>query len=103
MDELVFDGSWVDMWTLGVALAYVSVRRFICRNMGAEAIMYDVSHGVTIFPMFLLSATVFSTTAVQTLMSGNKLIISLAGFFSLLALLKRTFERPDLAGPPKPQ
>lgn len=97
MEEFVLDGSWVDMWTLGVAAVYTGLRRFVCRSFGGEAIMYDISHGVTIFPMLLLSATAFSTTAIHTLMTGNKLVISLAGLFALLALLKRTFERPQEA------
>lgn len=81
MEEFVIDGSWVDMWTLVVAVMYTVLRRWICRSCSGEAIMYDISHGVTIFPMMLLSATAFSSTAIQTLMQGNKLIISLAGFF----------------------
>lgn len=97
MEDFVLDGSWVDIWTLVVAGLYTILRRLICRTCTGEAIMYDISHGVTIFPMMLLSATAISSTAIQTLMQGNKLIISLAGVFALLALLKRTFEKPAAA------
>jgi len=94
MDHLAFDGSWVDMYTLAMAVAYTAVRRLVCGEITTEAVMIDLSHGVTLFPMLLLSATVFSSAALDTLVHGNKLVISLAGFFSLLSLLKRTFQRP---------
>lgn len=48
--------------------------------------------------MLLLAMTVVSSSAIEALMTGNKIIISLAGLISLIVILKRTFEKPASDG-----
>ncbi len=101
MSELV-DGNWVDMATIAVAILYAAFRCWLdkCRRSW-ESFAGDVSYGVVIFPMLLLSLTAISTKALQMLLTGNKIVISLAGLFSLIVILKRTFEKTN-GQPDKP-
>jgi len=92
----LIDGSGFDIATVTVAAAYASIR--CLQNAGRrswEFFASEISYGVIILPMFLLSLTFVSSSAVRMLMEGNKVIISLAGVFSLIVILKRTFEKPS--------
>ena len=97
MSEFLIDGNWIDMATLGVAACYAGLRSILTRRWRVESIVSDVSYGVSIFPMFLLAMTVVSSSAINALMNGNKIVISLAGLISLIVILKRTFENPAAA------
>jgi hypothetical protein len=94
MPALPLDGNWVDIGTILVAALYALLRGMIsCSKMSIEGVVSDVSYGVSIFPMLLLSTAAFSSAPITALMSGNRVIISLAGLFSLIVLVKRTFDR----------
>lgn len=96
MPTFELDGNWVDMATLGVAFFYALGRRLVSQQGASlEAFVSDISYGVSIFPMALLTLTVVSSTALTALLTGNKVIISLAGLFSLIVILKRSFDRPQ--------
>ncbi|OZI21744.1 hypothetical protein CAL18_12535 [Bordetella genomosp. 7] len=93
MTDLI-DGNWFDMATVGVAILYACARCFTkSERRSWEAFASDLSYGVVIFPMLLLSLTFLSTRAFEALLAGNKIIISLAGVFSLIVILKRSFEK----------
>lgn len=94
MPSFVIDGNWFDMATLAVAALYSAGRAAFARTWRIESVVSDVSYGVSIFPMLMLTLTVVSSTATQTLMQGNKIIMSLAGLISLIVILRRSFERP---------
>lgn len=82
------------MATLAVAGLYGVCRAFLQGVWQIEKFASDISYGVSIFPMALLALTVVSSTAISWLMSGNKIVISLSGFISLIVILKRTFDKP---------
>jgi len=51
--------------------------------------------------LLLLSLTIFSSKLTALLLSGNKIILSIAGCFALFALLEdRTVKAPAFVGPP---
>ncbi|MBF6618484.1 MAG: hypothetical protein ITG07_17390 [Candidimonas sp.] len=97
MPTFLIDGNWFDMATLAVAAFYAFSRAMFAGHWRVESFVVELSYGVSIFPLVLLTATVASSTAINTLMTGNKIIISLAGLISLIVILKRTFERTERA------
>ncbi len=94
MQDFKFDGNWVDLATLGVAALYAAIRAYRTKNICFEGFAVELSYGLSLFPMLLLSGTVVSTSAIQVLMGSNKLVISLAGLIAFIVIVKRTFERP---------
>jgi len=95
MPALQIDGNWFDMATLAVAALYALLRAVFTGSWKVETMVSDVSYGVSIFPMLMLTLTVVSSAAIDALMQGNKIIISLAGLISLIVILKRSFDRPQ--------
>jgi len=90
------DGSGFDIATVTVAGVYAGIRCLQNSSRRSwEFFASEISYGVIILPIFLLSLTFVSSSAVRMLMDGNKVIISLAGVFSLIVILKRTFEKPS--------
>jgi hypothetical protein len=104
------DGNWVDVVSLLVALLYafskarrdtvfslshpfgrpkkhLLLSRLISRETGL-----DIANGCSLFPLLLLGLTIFSSRVLAALMSANKLILSVAGFCALLALLEDDFK-----------
>ncbi|NMM19129.1 MAG: hypothetical protein HHJ15_04080 [Rhodoferax sp.] len=87
------DGSWLDIFSFIFALVYV--RRqwgkkpeltrgpFLCRDIG-----FEFANAASIFPLFLLTLTVFSTKLTVALLTGNKIILAIAGGFALFSLLE---------------
>ena len=95
MPEKLIDGNWFDMATIAVAVFYSGARcLFSVDRRTWEAFGSDLSYGLVLLPMILLSCTAFSSIALDTLQNGNRVIISLAGLFSLIVVLRRTFESP---------
>jgi hypothetical protein len=83
------DGSVVDALSFICALIYAEVRRrkacpprkLICKENGI------VANGVGIFPLIILTMASFSSFTLQKLLEANKLILSVAGFVALMAIL----------------
>ena len=83
----------MDSVTLIVALLYaifvhfkeskLAKRNFICRDTGLT-----VAHGVALFPLVLLAFSSFSSLALEQLLHSHKIILSVAGFVALLAVLE---------------
>ena len=95
MPERLIDGNWLDMATIAVAFAYSGFRWLRYPNRRAwEAFISDLSYGLVLFPLLLLSCTAFSSAALDALQSGNRIIISVAGFYALIVVLRRTLEKP---------
>lgn len=85
------DGSSTDMATLGVAFLYAFLRA--CRRgWKAEGFVSDMSYGLSLYPMLLLSLVALSSWAMKELQSSNKVLMSLAGVISLVVLVRRSFE-----------
>lgn len=88
--EHLRDG-WVDPTTCLVAMGYAGWRhhkisptkKFISRETGA-----DVLNGTAIFPLLLLTLSVFSRYLAAELMLTNKVILFAAGVVALLAVLE---------------
>jgi hypothetical protein len=87
------DGNWVDICSILTALAYVGWQwkkrprgtrgPFICRDIGIEFV-----NAASIFPLVLLTLSFVSSKFTEALLSGNKIILSIAGGFALFALLE---------------
>ncbi|MCT9812415.1 hypothetical protein N0K08_17365 [Acidovorax sp. Be4] len=106
------DGNWVDICSILTALAYVGwqwqkrpkVGRgpFICRDIGIEFV-----NAASIFPLVLLTLSFVSSKFTEALLSGNKIILSIAGGFALFALLEDrkspsvVLQALDFVGPPQ--
>ncbi|MDP3627117.1 MAG: hypothetical protein Q8S12_10995 [Hydrogenophaga sp.] len=98
---MVFDGNETDVITLIVAAVYAFFR--LLRGIGdyrqkvsMESFVSDVSYGLTIYPMILLSMVAFSSSALNSLAQSNKVLMSMAGIMSLVVIIRRSFEkRPD--------
>lgn len=91
---LTLDGNPVDIATIGVAVGYAFFRA--CRHSHsrtAEGFVSDVSYGLSLFPMMLLSAVAFSTQALDILSKGNKVLMTVAGMMALVATLRRSFDK----------
>lgn len=84
-----FDGNWVDMGSLLVALAYAywktrcAKKRFISKYTAIQ-----LANGTSLFPLTLLGLSLFSSKLLSALLSANKLILSVAGICALLAMLE---------------
>lgn len=78
------------MASFGAALLYALYRKmrfnrhgWICRETGI-----DVANGVGLFPLLMLAMASFSTPALHSLLTSNKIILSVAGVVALLAILE---------------
>ena len=100
---LQIDASWVDdfFYLMAVAWAWgrcvkrlrMPVRRsarrvhpmraFFCKMTAA-----DFFGGLGLFPLCVLAVSVFSSSLVQALLSGNRLLLSAAGIIALYAMLE---------------
>ena len=88
---MVIDGSSTDLATIAVAFLY-SVLRLLRRRSKVESFISDLSYGLSIYPMILLSLVAFSSWAMLELQKSNKVLMSLAGLMSLVVILRRSFE-----------
>jgi hypothetical protein len=86
----ILDGNWVDIVTLAVALAYAAwecrkpnAAKFISKETGLR-----VAHGIALFPLFLLALSSVSGSALDAILHSHKIILSVAGFLALLAILE---------------
>jgi len=88
------DGGWFDIATVAVALLLSILKsmrrgyRFISGETGR-----NILHGIAIFPLFMLAISFLSTEALQSLLTSNKIILSVAGFVALFSILEDEFER----------
>lgn len=89
------DGSPTDLLTLGVAICYAFLR--LCRrraHVSVESFVSDMSYGLSLYPMLLLSLAAISTKATEALMQSNKVLMSMAGLMALVVTIRRSFEAP---------
>jgi hypothetical protein len=88
------DGNPIDIITIGVAFLYAAwraLRHSHSRTM--EGFISDLSYGLSIFPLVLLSCVAFSSKASEALMQSNKIIMSMAGVIALVVTIRRSFEK----------
>jgi hypothetical protein len=87
----LLDGSVVDVLSVLVSVVYAIWRRnkldpsrpLISKRTGA-----DVLSGTCVFPLILLSMAVLSSWTVELLLSANRVLLTSAGIFALLAVLE---------------
>lgn len=91
---MLIDGTTTDLATFGVAFFYAFVRAARDSfNFTLEKAISDLSYGLSLYPMLLLSMVAFSSRAMQELQQSNKVLMSMAGIMSLVVILRRSFER----------
>lgn len=88
------DGNWIDGTSLVVAVIFMTYKwkcalkstapyKLISKRAGQ-----NLANGTAFFPLLILGLSIFSTTLMGELMKANKLILSVAGFCALFALLE---------------
>lgn len=93
---LSIDGNPVDIATIGVAFGYAVFRALRhAHSRTAEGFVGELSYGLSLFPLLLLSAVAFSSQALTTLAQGNKVLMTVAGIMALVATLRRRFDKPE--------
>jgi hypothetical protein len=93
-----FDGNWVDMATIGVAFLYsVGVILYSKKGFSFERLISEAAYGFTIFPILLLTGSVFFSGLMTILMSGSRPTIFLAGLYTLLIIIKRPFDKAEVS------
>ena len=89
----LIDGGWFDIATVFVAL-FLSILR--CVRRGHRFISGEtgrgILHGIAIFPLSMLAISVLSNEALQSLLTSNRIILSVAGFVALFSILEDEFE-----------
>lgn len=88
------DGNTTDIITIVVAAGYAVVRSVTQngRRPFIEGLVSDLSYGMSIYPMVLLTGVAFSSSALESLTQSNKVLMSLAGLISLVVIIRRSFE-----------
>jgi hypothetical protein len=88
------NGSWTDIISVIVALIYAGVRwrraptRRLSRSLGLEAM-----HGLALFPLILMFASIFSDVAWDAVKSTSRTILGIAALIAVLAMLEED-EKP---------
>ena len=92
MLELI-DGNWVDLSSIGIALVYASAKCIKTKGqkLVSKTTALHFANSTSIFPLAMLATSVASSKILTALLSANKLILSVAGFCALLALLEDDF------------
>lgn len=113
MPSLEVDGNWVDIASVICALlfALVKYQQRGRQKWVSKITAYDFATGTSLFPMLMLTVSVFSSTLLTELLQANKLTLSVAGLIALLSILEDEFEkdtapikpkaRPQRSGAPK--
>ena len=91
----VFDGNWVDVGSMVCAILYMVYRWNCARGQGRRAHKLiskragaNLANGTALFPLFVLGFSIVSSSLLADLLTANKLILSVAGFCALFALLE---------------
>jgi hypothetical protein len=98
---LKFDGGWVDIGTIGLAIAWavarVCKRRALALNAGHMSSLFrtivcpdtskDFGAGASIFPLLLLFASPFSSQILGGLLEASKVTLCVAGGVALFSVL----------------
>ncbi len=88
----LIDGNWIDICSLVLAIAYAIWKsKRMKRKFVAKTTAIDLANGCSIFPLLVLGFAALSSRLLQELMQANKLILSVAGFCALLAMLEDDF------------
>jgi hypothetical protein len=88
------DGNPNDILTIGVAFLYALIRAARhAHSRTIEGFISDLSYGLSLYPMVLLSGAAFSSWATNALMASNKILMSMAGIISLAVIVRRSFEK----------
>ena len=86
------DGNWVDIGSFLVAIVYAGIKSHRCETpLISKKTALNLANGTSLFPLFLLGLSLFSSKLLTALVSANKLILSVAGLCALLAMLEDDF------------
>jgi hypothetical protein len=87
----VLDLNWIDDGTFFVALVYAFYRHLRSKPRKAfvsKRTRKDFLDGTALFPLAVLTLSLFSPRLTSDLLHANKLILSVAGFVAILAVLE---------------
>ena len=99
------DGNWIDAGSIFVAATYAGWKAK-CRpgqKIISKATSLDLANGTSLFPLFLLGLSIVSSELLKELLGANKLILSVAGFCALLAMLEDEPEKIPVKRMRKPK
>jgi hypothetical protein len=88
------DGNWIDICTLIFSVLYMAYKWSASKKAGrgykliSKRAGRDLAGGTAYFPLFVLGMSLFSSALLTELLQANKMILSVAGFFALFALLE---------------
>lgn len=101
--SLTVDGNWVDLASVFCALlfALVKYQQRGRQKWVSKRTAYDFATGTSLFPMLMLTVSVFSSTLLAELLQANKLTLSVAGLIALLSILEDEFEKDEQPMPAK--
>jgi hypothetical protein len=100
---LQIDGGWVDEFSYVMAVAWswgrYAKRVLLQRRRSARRVhpmraffckitATDFFGGLGLFPLCVLAVSVFSSSLLQALLSGNRLLLSAAGVIALYTMLE---------------
>lgn len=95
MESLIarMDGNWIDIGSLFSGVLYVifQMKRPACLKSGpilSKQTALDFVNGTALFPLMILSLSVLSSDLVQSLLEASRLSLSIAGIFSVMAILE---------------
>ncbi|MNI65641.1 hypothetical protein D3C73_1211570 [compost metagenome] len=66
------------------------------KRVTLERFVSEMGYGLTLFPVILLTATVFFSGAMEILMAGSKPFIFLAGAYTFVIIIKRPFDKAEV-------
>lgn len=83
-----YHSNWVDVGTVLCALCWSLLRLVrLRRRVALTVIGYWAMDGMSIFPLALLSLSVFSRHIVEALLAASRPTLAIAGFFALMSVL----------------
>ena len=90
------DGNWIDVGSIAIAASYAAWKAKCRPNQKiiSKATSLDLANGTSLFPLLLLGMSIISSELLRELLGANKLILSVAGFCALLAMLEEEPEPP---------
>ncbi|MFZ6773068.1 hypothetical protein ACO0LB_10180 [Undibacterium sp. SXout7W] len=91
--DIHIDGNWIDVSSAITGILYIVAQRVRrddenkCRVLSKQTGL-DFANGVALFPLLILACSALSSDLVKSLVEASKMSLSVAGMFSLLAILE---------------
>ena len=87
------DGNWVDICSFISGIFYLVFQKYrpasLCKKpFLSKQTGLDFANGAALFPLLILTLSVLSSEFVRSLMDASRMSLSIAGFFSIMAILE---------------